>query len=167
MDKKKATIQARQEREKALLLENLQKTPIIQAVCEKLSISRGTYYRWREDDKAFAKAADEALQEGSRLVNDLAENQLISAIKDKNMAAIIYWLRHHHPTYRNRIEVTTAIQEELTPEQEAVVREALRLASLAMPEVANADAKKTETLPAIFPEQKKEPDITNDNQKTS
>lgn len=131
MDKQKATIQARQEQEKTLVIESLRKTPIVQAVCEKLNIGRATYYRWRKEDKEFAKLTDEALKDGSMLVNDLAENQLISAIKDKNMTAVIYWLRHHHPNYKQKLEVTTNIkQEELTPEQETIVREALRLASV-------------------------------------
>lgn len=140
MDKQLTTVQNRVMQEKAMVLEQLRKTPIVQTVCEKLNISRNTYYRWRKEDKEFAKAADEALKEGSLLVNDLAENQLISAIKDKNITAIIYWLRHHHSDYRNRLEVTTHVkQDELTPEQEAVVREALRLASLSGEDITNTN----------------------------
>jgi Helix-turn-helix of insertion element transposase len=130
MKKDQETIHIRQERDKALMLDNLRKTPIVQAVCEKLNISRATYYRWRKEDKEFTKTADEALGDGSLLVNDLAESQLISAIKEKNMGAIIYWLRHHHPSYANKLIITHAIEDEdLTPEQEALVREGLRLAN--------------------------------------
>ncbi len=132
MDKKQATIQVRQDQEKTMVIEQLKKSPIVQTVCEKLNISRNTYYRWRNDDKEFAKACDSALKEGSLLVNDLAENQLISAIKDKNMSAIIFWLRNNHSTYKNRLDITARLEKEeaLTPEQEATVREALRLAAL-------------------------------------
>ena len=67
------------------------------------------------------------------LVNDLAESQLISALKDRNFQAITYWLKHHHPNYKTKIQIEGSLQmpqEELTPEQEELVKEALRLASL-------------------------------------
>lgn len=117
---------------KELFLDQLKKTPIIQIGCEKLGISRASFYRWKQEDKNFAKATDEAIFEGYLLVNDLAESQLISAVKDRNMAAVMYWLKHHHTSYRERLEVMAKVrtQEELTEEQAAVVKDALRLASL-------------------------------------
>ena len=118
------------DKNKEILLEQFRKTPVIQIACEKTGVSRMTYYRWLKEDKEFEKLALDALAEGKLMVNDLAESQLISAIKDKNMTAIMQWLRHHHPEYTNKLEVTTVMrQEELSPEQEALVREALRLAS--------------------------------------
>ncbi|MFA6270220.1 MAG: hypothetical protein WC657_03370 [Candidatus Paceibacterota bacterium] len=118
---------------KELLLEQLKKTPIVETACQKLGIGRSTYYFWRKEDKEFVDKADEALRDGSLLVNDLAESQLISAIKEGNMSGIMFWLRNNHATYKNRIDITAHLDKEdaLTPEQEATVREALRLASLA------------------------------------
>jgi len=52
-------------------------------------------------------------------------------IKDKNFAAIRFWLNHRHVKFRDRVEVNANIQaipEELTPEQQALMREALRMA---------------------------------------
>lgn len=119
------------EETKNLLLEQLRKTPIVEAACQKVGISRMTFYRWRQDDAEFKKKAEEAMNDGQLLVNDVAEGQLISAVRDRNLSAITYWLRHHHPSYANTLQVKHALQdEELTPEQEALVREALRLASL-------------------------------------
>lgn len=117
---------------KDLFLEQLKKTPIVQIACEKLGISRASFYRWRQEDKEFAKASDEAIFEGYLLVNDLAESQLISAVKDRHMGAVMYWLKHHHGSYRDRLEVMAKVQtqEELTEEQAAIVKDALRLASL-------------------------------------
>lgn len=115
---------------KKLVLEQLRKTPIVQVVCEKLEISRMTYYRWKQEDKEFAKATEEAIIDGMHLVNDLAESQLVGAIKDKNFAAIAYWLRHHHPSYANKLEIEHALKDEtLSPEQEALVRRGLLFAS--------------------------------------
>ena len=119
---------------KESFLEQLRKTPILQVACEKLSIHRMSVYRWRKDDPAFDKAIEEALLDGQLLVNDLAESQLISAIKDRNMHAVMAWLKHHHPAYRTRVEIdgkVTAAQE-LTPEQEEMVRKALELARITL-----------------------------------
>lgn len=118
--------------DKQLLLSQLRKTPVVQVACEKTNIGRASYYRWRKDDPDFAQSADEALSEGSSLVNDMAESQLVSAIKDKNITAIIFWLKHHHPTYATKVEVTARLKQDeaLTPEQEELVMKALKLASV-------------------------------------
>ena len=120
------------QQDKQVLLSQLRKTPVVQVACEKTNIGRASYYRWRKDDPDFAKLADEALSEGSSLVNDMAESQLVSAIKDKNITAIIFWLKHHHPTYATKVEVTARLKQDeaLTPEQEELVMKALKLASV-------------------------------------
>lgn len=127
------SIQKRQSEEKKKLLEQLLKTPIVQIACEKSGVSRATYYRWRKADDTFSESADKALQDGSLLVNDMAESQLMSAIRDKNLTAIIFWLKHHHPLYATKVEVTAKLKadnEILTSEQEVLVTKALKLASL-------------------------------------
>lgn len=120
------------EQTKETLLEQLKKTPIIQIACEKLGISRWTFYRWKKEDPQFAKKVDEAILEGCLLVNDLAESQLISAIKDRNMHAVMAWLKHHHPSYKTRVEIEGTVNtiRELTPEQEELFRKAIELANL-------------------------------------
>lgn len=127
------SIEKRQNQNKQLLIDQLKRTPIIQIACEKAGVGRATYYRWRKEDEQFAKDADEALEEGSSLVNDMAESQLLSAIRDKNLGAIIFWLKHHHSSYATKVEVTARLKadnETLTPEQEALVTKALKLAGL-------------------------------------
>lgn len=120
------------ENEKQLLIEQLKKTPVVQVACEKIGIGRATFYRWKNTDEKFAIAVNEAISDGNGLVNDMAESQLMSAIKDKNLTAIIFWLRNHHPSYATRVEVTAKLKhdEELTPEQEELVMKALKLASI-------------------------------------
>lgn len=124
---------------KALLLDQLRKTPIVEAACQKTGISRMTFYRWKADDPAFAKQADGALLEGRMLVNDLAEGQLISAVKDRNLAAVIYWLKNHHTSYKTRIEIEGAVNavHELSPEQEALMRKAFELAGINLNDQTN------------------------------
>ncbi len=119
--------------DKELLLEQIKKTPIIQIACEKLGFSRPTFYRWKSQDEEFAKKVDEAILEGRLMVNDLAETNLISAIKEKNMTAIMYWLKHHHKAYGTKIELNGKIKAEyhqLTPEQQESITKALNLAAL-------------------------------------
>lgn len=116
---------------KKLLINQLKQTPIVQVACKKVGIGRASYYRWRKGNKEFAKEADIATEEGLLLINDMAESQLLSAIQEKNMTGIIFWLRHHHPTYANKLEITGQLkhsQKELTAEEKTLVRKALRLA---------------------------------------
>ncbi len=118
-------------KEKLLLIESLKKTPIIQIVCERTNIARATYYRWRKEDSKFAKLADEAIIEGCLLINDMAESQLMSAIKDRNMTAIIFWLKSHHKAYTNKLEIKGNLQysnEDLSQEEKKLLNKALRLA---------------------------------------
>lgn len=134
------TIEKRQSKNKEQLLEILKKTPIVQIACEKVGIGRATYYRWRKEDADFTKQSDQALLDGSLLVNDMAESQLMSAIKDKNMTGIIFWLKHHHPAYATRVEVTTNNKNsdiELTNEQKELLNKALKMVALAPPENKN------------------------------
>lgn len=133
MSKQQDTVDARKAREQMLLLEHLRKMPIVQIACEKAGVSRATYYRWRKEDTEFLTSADEALQDGVALVSDMAESQLLSQIRDNNLGAVMYWLKHRNPNYNNKLEVTARIKQDtdaLTPEQEAAISEALRLASL-------------------------------------
>ncbi len=121
------------EENKARLVEQLKKTPIVQIACEKEGVGRASYYRWRKEDQEFADAADEAMCTGKSLISDLAESQLIKAIRDGNMTAIIYWLKNQHPDYRTRVELSGRLEtigKTLTPEQVENIEKALKFASL-------------------------------------
>jgi len=116
------------------VIEQLKTTPIIQIVCQKTGISRATFYRWREKDKNFREKSDIALKEGVSLINDLAESQLISAIKDKNMTAIIFWLKNRNPNYdTTKLQILSGVVEKdepLTQEQQEIVKKALQMATI-------------------------------------
>ncbi|MEI8249449.1 MAG: hypothetical protein WCG07_03065 [Candidatus Taylorbacteria bacterium] len=124
---KKPSTKRRQTVEQKVLLEQLRKVPIVQIACERANIGRTTYYRWCREDSKFKKESEEAMNEGEEMINDLSESQLITLIKEKNFSAVKLWLRQHHPKYGNKLEVRTKIEAEdpMTPEQEALVREAL------------------------------------------
>lgn len=127
--KKRGAVEIRQEKQKEVLVEELRKRPIVQSACQKVGIGRASYYRWRKDDPAFAQAVDEALETGIGLVNDAAETQLMAAIREGNMGAVIFWLKHHHASYRNKIDINAVVRREeaLTEEEAALVRRALGL----------------------------------------
>jgi ACT domain-containing protein len=119
--------------QKELLIEQLRKTPIVQACCDKIGVSRATFYRWKKDNKSFAAKVDSAIIDGCQLINDFAESRLIEAIKDQNISAIFYWLNHRHPAYTSKVQISGSIKTEeakLTPEQEANIRKALLMASI-------------------------------------
>lgn len=122
----------KKDRAKILFLEQLRKIPIVQVACEKVGVARSSIYRWRDEDEEFRQSLEKALCEGEALINDMSESQLISLIRDKSYQAISFWLRHRHQKFRERVEVTANIQSQdvLTPEQEEIVREALRLSSV-------------------------------------
>ena len=122
-----------QDVDKKRLLARLEKTPILEAACKQIGLPRSTYYRWRKDDEEFADQCDETIELSVGRINDLAESQLINAIKDRNMSAITFWLKHHHSGYRNKLELNAQIsttQQELTPDQAETVGRALQLAGL-------------------------------------
>ena len=121
----------KKDRSSKQFLEELKKVPIVQVACEKTGISRNSVYRWRRADKKFADEMDVAMSEGVAFVNDMSESQLLTMIKEKNWSAISFWLRHRNDNYKNKIELTTNERiDELTPDQQKVVKQALKLASL-------------------------------------
>lgn len=122
-----------QAKDKQRLIQQLHKMPIVEAACRQISLPRATYYRWRKDDEDFAQACDEAIEQSAGKINDMAESQLINAIKEQNMTAIIFWLKHHHPTYEARLRLDGRIKHEtevLTDEQERLVAKALSMVGL-------------------------------------
>lgn len=125
-------IKERQDKTKTELVEQLKKTPIIELTCKKIGVSRATFYRWRKDDVEFASQVEQALDEGLSMISDLAESRLISSIQNDNLTAIFFWLRAHHPAYKTKVELSTASKpkDELTPEQEKTVQQALLLGHL-------------------------------------
>lgn len=132
-EKKRQTISARQTKDREAILTQLKKMPILQIACERAGVARSSYYRWRDSDEEFRKATDEAIAEGEAFITDMSESQLISLIRDKHFPAVQLWLRQHHPKYTNKVELLgrlTIEDEPLTPEQETLIAQALKLAGI-------------------------------------
>jgi hypothetical protein len=112
---------------KELVLKQLEKTPIIETTCQICGVHRSTFYRWKADDLDFAEKADNALIESRELISDLAESQLISHIKDKNLRAIIFWLKNNSKYYAPKLQVQGSIKTEtkLSDEDTELIKKAL------------------------------------------
>ena len=77
---------------KKIFLEELSKTPIVSAVCNKISISRQTVYRWQREDFEFKYKYEDVYKQGTSNINDLAKSKLISKINEGDMQSIKFWL---------------------------------------------------------------------------
>jgi hypothetical protein len=116
-------------RVKQLLLEELKKKPVVEVACAKVGVGRTTFYEWKQKDKKFAEAIDMAMRFGKDFISDIAEMQLLNAIKSGDFRAVSMWLKTHRQEYRNRIEVDGTITtiEEMTAEQRALFERATAL----------------------------------------
>jgi len=119
-------IKGRQKKLKTTIIESLKKYPVIQAVCERVGISRATYYRWIQQSSNFKILAEKATTEGSQIINDMAEAKLFKQIQAENMTAIIFWLKYRNKNYRVNIDSQTRIVHEPTPEQRKKATKAIR-----------------------------------------
>ena len=93
------TIQQRQTKNKQALVAIFKEMPIIEVAVKRASISRDTYYRWRQDDKEFLQQSQDAISQGIEFINDMSESQLITLIREKKMPAIALWLKHNNSRY--------------------------------------------------------------------
>ncbi|MFA7254068.1 MAG: hypothetical protein WC107_05960 [Patescibacteria group bacterium] len=133
MANKDDAIKLRKAKTQEQIIEQLKRTPIIEVTCNRVGVGRNSYYRWRRESKKFTEKCDRAIQEGCLLINDLAESTLITAMKEQNLTACMYWLNHRHDSYKNKLEVSGNLeikQDKLSKEEEKNIRKALELASL-------------------------------------
>lgn len=121
--------------DKQLMVDQLKKIPIVQVACEKVGVGRSTYYRWLKEDPEFSEQAESAVRDGRWAINEMAESHLLSMINQQNMTAIIFWLKHNHPIYGNRLEISTKQSDDKTPlteEQRLAISKALELGMIPM-----------------------------------
>jgi len=62
---------------------------IVSTACKGVDISRTTYYKYYNEDKDFKRSVDSI----SDIALDCAESQLFELIKEKNITAIIFYLK--------------------------------------------------------------------------
>lgn len=94
---------------KQTICELLEKTPVIESACQKVSISRMTLSRWRKDDPKFDQQIEEVLAVSRESVNDLAESKMIQAINDGNPSLIRFWLTNNCNRYKRKPDISQHI----------------------------------------------------------
>ncbi|MCX6726732.1 MAG: hypothetical protein NTY75_02835 [Candidatus Shapirobacteria bacterium] len=88
--------------------------PTISFACKKNGVARATFYRWVARSPKNKNLADDAIRQGIYYMNDFAESQTFALINDKNLNAIIFWLKHNHPKYiENRLALSPEDQQKL------------------------------------------------------
>jgi len=98
-NRKKKTIEIRQATEKTKIIEEFKKMPIVQIACERVGVSRATYYRWIENDSIFREVAMNAISDGESFISDKSEGQLLALIGEKHFGAIKHYLETHNEKY--------------------------------------------------------------------
>ena len=127
--KKRAdTIAVRQQKEKERVLEELEKMPIVEVAVKKAGSSSSTFYRWKQEDSIFSRAATEALNKGLQHMNDVAESKVISGIYGNDKTYVIFWLKNRHKNYTDKQHHTHEIPEHppLTEERKQQIADTMR-----------------------------------------
>lgn len=109
--KKLSAVEKRIARQKKLVLEALEKIPIVTLAIKKAGISKATYYRWYNEDSEFAEQANKTKSEGTDNINDLAQSKLVERINEANLTAIIYWLKNKHPDFMDKKHIINEIKK--------------------------------------------------------
>ncbi len=85
---------------KQKLLKELEKSGNVFISCKKVGIDRSTFYRWKENDDVFRREAERVERLGRADNTDIGEHLLMKKVKEENLEAIKYLLRHNSPMYR-------------------------------------------------------------------
>jgi hypothetical protein len=86
------------------ILKSLQRTPIVESACQKVGISRMTFYRWKKNNQEFSQKVDEALEVSRGSINDLAESKMIEKISRGDNQMIKFWLVNNNPRYKRKFK---------------------------------------------------------------
>jgi hypothetical protein len=86
------------------LFAKLAKGYSVTAACQAERIGRTAYYKWRKDDPDFAVRADEAIEAGTDLLEDVARKRATAATNGSD-TLLMFLLKGRRPDkYRDRQE---------------------------------------------------------------
>lgn len=86
---------------KDVFLSVLRQMPVIRVACERSGVSRKTVYQWRERDAEFAKAWDEAREDG---IDRIEEHVMAQALNDNITAGIFLLKSLRRNVYGEKLE---------------------------------------------------------------
>jgi len=126
------------EKQRKIILAELEKNGLVGYACQKAGVGRETYYRWLKRNDRFAKLAEEASEMGTSLITDIAESNLIVLVKKRDWLGTKYWLSHRHIAFSEklqymerleslRIDNQKADNSKLGPEERELIKKAIEL----------------------------------------
>lgn len=122
------TVKERIRNEQSALLEKLKTVPVVTIACKLTNVSRATFYRWIKENEKFARTVDEAINESTGIVTDMAESNVIGHVKKGDINTSKYWLKYHHHVYGAKLrELKTRYHAEISKEDKQRIRRAIRL----------------------------------------
>lgn len=101
------------EQDKLKLILELKGNPIVLIACKKQNLAPSTFYRWKTNDKRFAKEVNRAITRGRETVSDVAEAHLINSVKKGEMRSVLYWLKVFRHPYKKIDRTTIEIKQKL------------------------------------------------------
>lgn len=106
-DKKKEFSKKRKEQERTKIAKKLfiemwgKCRGIISIICDKLELSRQTYYEWRDEDPEFAEAVKKA---NYNMLEEVEDMLMYKVFVEKEGQSIRYFLDRKHPAYKPKSE---------------------------------------------------------------
>lgn len=97
-------IRRNQERESTTIAKELfltvleQSRGLITVVCQKINISRATFYNWMKTDKEFAAKVKEI----QKIKPEILEDRLYAEAVSGSFPALKFMLQHTHPDYKKK-----------------------------------------------------------------
>ena len=85
--------------DKKKFLEELERMPFPSIACQRAGISKATIYRWRDNNSAFKKQMDAAIEVGRETITESAEAHTVGLIKKGDFRAIRLWLENNTTRY--------------------------------------------------------------------
>lgn len=82
------------------LLEEIEKTENVSIACEKVGLSRQSFYRWKLTDPDFAEKVNLAMEMGNMSLCDLAQSKLVTNMNKGDQRAIEFHLKNRDPRYK-------------------------------------------------------------------
>jgi ACT domain-containing protein len=104
-------------------LEELRKIPIIEKACEKVGISRMTYYRWIDSSPSFKKEVGLAMSMGVDRIGDLSNAKLLQLMNEGNLNSIVYWNEKRSKGLQNTADRLLGINSEISMNEAVVIAE--------------------------------------------
>lgn len=99
---------------KRLVVENwIKLRGVVDAICEKVGISRETFYQWRRNDAEFRKKLEDIDKDAGDIGEDILR-QL--AFLKKDPGSLRFWLRANNPKYKLKVQ-TEIVSTGVTPQE--------------------------------------------------